>query len=52
MMSLVLVALAGLLILDVLLASFRDLDRVRRRRERDRDRAAMLRTIDRTGGPR
>jgi hypothetical protein len=44
--------LAGLLILDVALEVFRDTYALERRRQRDRDRAEILRTIDRTGGPR
>jgi hypothetical protein len=52
MIELVLVILAGALILDVALELWRAGAGVERRRERERDRAAMRRTIDRTGGPR
>lgn len=52
MIELVLVVLAGALVLDVVLELWRDGAGVERRRELERNRAAMRRTIDRTGGPR
>lgn len=52
MIVLVLVILAGVLILDVVLELWRVGAGVERRRQRDRDRAAIRRTLDRTGGRR
>lgn len=52
MIELVLLLLAGALVLDVVLELWRTGAGVARRRELDRDRAAMRRTIDRTGGRR
>jgi hypothetical protein len=51
-MTALLGATVVVLILDVTLEAWRITDGTRRCRERDRDRAAMLRTLDRTGGPR
>lgn len=52
MLQLVVVVLAGVVILDVALDCWRQVDGVRRRRQLERDRVAMRRTLERTGGPR
>lgn len=52
MIGLVVALLAGALVLDVVLELWRDGAGVARRRELERDRAAMRRTLERTGGRR
>ena len=52
MLGLTVVILAGLLIVDVCLDTLHRLGTWERRRQADRDRAAMRRTIERTGGRR
>ena len=52
MLEVVLAVLAGVLIIDVVLDLWRQLEGVQRRRQLDRDRAEMDRTIARTGGRR
>jgi hypothetical protein len=52
MLRLVLVAFAGVLIMDVALEVWRMIEGVERRRQLERDRAEMLRALRRTGTPR